>query len=599
MPRTPRKPSTPAKPQPNAFVASAARVVAGRRKNIPNGTGKAWQDEVWELLDKVGELEFYRTWITNALSRCTLDLIEVAPDGSTVPATDPQALAALATLFDGEAGQSEMLGTMGGHIALPGETWLCGLVTPSEDPTIDTWRVLSRDEVKAQGNKWTIDRGDGEPESYEDDEILLYRIWRPHPRKYVEANSSVRSAIPILRELLGLSMKVSADIDSRLSGAGILVVPNEMTFSSPAASGQENENDPALDPFITALIEVASAAISDRADASANVPLVLRGPAQYLDAIKHITFSTPLDDKAQGLRQECITRLANSLDVPAEILTGMADVNHWTGWLLDENAIKMHVEPVLAVITAGLTTRYLWPSLQGQSDSFDPALRRFQIVGNTSRLRQRPNLSADAEKLYDSLDLTRKALGRETGFEDGDFLKVTDPEFRSRLLVKIATGANPDLAVAALAELGITLEVAPAGDTGNGQSPAEAVDPTLDTTRAIPVQPTQAPDQIAAVTASAELLITRALERGWNRAGRKGRSRGPIPAESVDMALTDAWRDLPRAAHLTGVDPERLGVALDTYTRRLLLTGDPLDPMTLRRRIDADVIPRALEPSSS
>src|SRR6476661_2313022 len=161
----------PRQPKPNAVIASAAKVVAGRRKNRPQQQGGGgWQAEVWQMLDTVGELEFYRAWVSNALSRVTLSVVEVikADDGSVSeqPATDPTALAAMAVLFDGDAGQGEMLSTMGGHIALPGESWLCGLVEPPEDPTIDQWRILSHDEVVEQGSKWIIDRGDGQPESY-------------------------------------------------------------------------------------------------------------------------------------------------------------------------------------------------------------------------------------------------------------------------------------------------------------------------------------------------------------------------------------------------------------------------------------------------
>lgn len=578
MPRT-RRPQ--AKPAPTALVSSAAKVLAGRRRNLPRGQINNWQNEAWAMLDTVGELEFYRGWLANALSRCTLSVVEVDADDNEIPVTGGLPAQALDSLFGGETGQAEMLSSMAGHLAIPGETWLCGLTTPPDDPDgPDMWRVLSKDEVKEEGQQWIIDRGDGEAERYAPDEVYITRIWRPHPRKWVEANSNVRSALPILRELVGLSKHVGASIDSRLAGAGILAIPTEMTFAAPP-SAEDDPTDASLDPFLAALIDAMVTAMEDRGDVSAVAPLLIRGPGQYLDKIRHITFATPFDEKAQGLRAEAITRLANSLDVPAEVLTGMADVNHWTGWLLDENAIKMHVEPLLSVITSGLTTRYLWPVLQGDAQTFDPALRRYKIKGETSALRQRPNRSAEAIQMHDTLTITNKALVRETGFSDEDLLDPNTPEFKQRLLVQMTKKASdPAVAAAIMGALGIDAQVAiPAAsaeaDTGTGDvaPPPPATAP--ENARDVPQQ------QAAALMAASEPLVMRAVERAWNRAGKRGRTRLPVPSADLDAAMMGAWEGVSRAAALLGVDGEALYRVLDSYARSILTTGDRYDPMAL------------------
>lgn len=619
-----RRPKAAPVPKPNAIVASAARVIAGRRKNMPKGGAIAWQAEAWEMLDVVGELEFYREWIANALSRCTLKVVEDTLDAegqpTTVDATDPMALAALAALYSGEAGQPEMLSTMGGHLAIPGETWLCGLLNP---PTTidapDTWRVLSQDEVSEMGTGWQIDRGDGEAERHKADEVYMTRIWEPHPRKWVHANSSVRSALPILRELVGLSKRQAAIIDSRLAGNGILVVPSEITFASPATPDENGENDGQDDPFMVALLETIAAAIADPGDASALAPLVIKAPAEHLDKIKHLSLASPLDDKAIEQRKELIQRLANSLNVPAEVLLGLADVNHWSGWLLDENAIKMHVEPILGTITRGLTTRYLWPVLQGdENTTLDPALRRFRIVGDTAALRQRPNRAAEANTAHTELKITDAAWARETGFDTTDLLDPQSDEYRRRVLMSLARSSDPMVVIGALRALGVQIEVdvAPEPVDGATQSPAALpspgvpTGPTNDDPRTLPEQPTEppsptataalladatgggaSPSQTAAVLAVAELLVLRAVERGWNRAGRRGRVRRPVEAEHLDAALDGAWSNVRRSASLCGVDPDRFQSALDEYARGLLLTGDDHDPHALLAVMVAEVVP--------
>lgn len=584
----------PSKAKPNAIVASAARVVAGRRKNRPSGA-QAWQSEAWGMLDVVGELEFYRLWISNAIGQCTLEVVEDTPDGE-VPATDPVVLAAMDALFGGDNGQPEMLAAMGGHIAIPGETWLVGLLEPSPDPSIDTWRVLSHDEVKEEGNRWLIDRGDGEPERYTADEVYITRIWNPHPRKYVQATSSVRAALPILRQLVGLSKRDAANIDSRLIGNGILAIPTEITFASPSGPLEDGTDLPD-DPFLAALVEAGTTAIEDPGSPEALFPLLVRAPAEHLDKIKHITLHTPLDEKAIQQQEKLIKRLANSLDVPAEILTGMADVNHWTGWLLDENAIKMHVEPKLAVIGGGLTTRYLWPCLQGNADSLDPALRRFRIRGVTAALRQRPNRSADANAAHDADRITDKAWARETGFQETDLLSHPDntEEFKRRLLVKAAAGVQTaDVTVAAINALGVPLTPKPSevAQTEDPAAPAVA-GPAPRELPAAPTDPrtdrTPPQDQAASLLAVSEVMVLRAVEKGWARA-RGGKVRKPVSASHLDEAMRGAWEHVPRAAVLTGVSPDRLRPVLDTYARHLLSTGADHDPRALSTLLIREVL---------
>ena len=589
--------------QPTAIISSAAKVLAGRRKNMPKGTATAWQTEAWEMLDTVGELDFYREWMSNALSRCTLRVVEDTYNSEgepvTVDATDSVVLEAMDALFNGETGQGEMLAAMGGHLAIPGETWLCGLLTPPQSADgPDMWRVLSHDEVSEVGTSWQIDRGDGEAEKYGRDEVYMTRIWQPHPRRWVHANSSVRSALPILRELVALSKRQGAVIDSRLAGAGILAVPTEITFAAPAAAEGDAEDDVPQDPFMAALMEAMTTALEDQGDASAVVPIVVKAPAEHLDKIKHISFASPLDEKAMEQRQELIRRLANSLNVPAEVLTGMADVNHWTGWLLDENAIKMHVEPVLSVITRGLTTRYLWPILQGEgNETMDPALRRFRIEGDTSALRQRPNRSAEATAAHQALVITDAAWARETGFGEEDMLDPSSEEFQRRLLLKVANGVTTaDLTSAALSALGVALtpkpsEVAPETTPDGTALPAPGAPPALEQSPPPrPAAPPADPNQAASLLAVSEVMVLRAVERGWNRAGRRGKERLPVPAEQLDAALSDAWAFTPRAAALCGADETALHATLDSYARDLLLTGDSHDPVRLAHRLRTEVL---------
>lgn len=609
------------------MISSAARVTT-RRTKMPKGNAgvsQPWQDEGWHFLDTVGELAFANQWIANALSRVKLVAMEVMPDGSMKPTTNVEAIAALDALFYGETGQAQMLHTMGIHLTTPGETYLVG-VPGADDGTADddVWRVLSNKELRQQGSQWIIDRGDGVEEKYEDGthperpaEALVLRIWRPHPAKYVEATSPVRAALPILRELEGLTKHTAAIIDSRLAGAGLLVIPKEASLETPNDADQD-PGDPTQDPFMAEFIEMILAPLRDRGNASAAVPGVLRVPADLVDKVQHITFWSEFSEHTQSLREEQIHRLALSMDMPPEELTGKGDMNHWGGWLASEDGIKLHVEPVTKLITDGITQKYYWPALMpamrpelDPTGMVPPEVRRFVIVGDTSELRQRPERSAEAIDLHKALVLTDAALARETGFDKGDLLDPLSEEFKRRVLMMLAGGVTTgDQTQAAIKALGVNIEPAASEvEPEPGAAPAAALPgpaptatPAIEALRNPPSMAASVQAVLdtggqqvslqAALFAATEPMVSRALERAHARLfGRgKGRPRPITDPAKLAEALRDAWTLVPSTANALGVDSALLLEACDRYTRELLARGMEHQPDLLAAVVKRGVL---------
>lgn len=602
MPRT-RK-STPPPPETTAVIASAARLSAGGSRGVPKQATQGWQEQAWHYVDSCGELSFAAQWKSNALSRVTLHVEKYDPATNEWGRLDNgPAVVALNALFGGESGQEQMMHALAFSLFAPGEAYLVGVVNPR--PGIDQWRVLSNDEIKQTGRTWEIDRGDGAVERYKEadpadptaePEVLVFRIWRPHPRKGIEATSPVRAALPILRELEGLTAHIGASIDSRLAGAGLFLVPSEMTFASP--SNGQTAGDPEADDFLVALVEAMEAAKRDRESAAALAPIVIRVPGQHIEKVQHITFATPFSGEAKELREESIRRLALSLDMPPEILLGQADSNHWSAWLISEDALKVHIEPDVAIITHALTTQYLWPALSTAADpATDPEVRMYQIVGDTSALRLRPQRTSEAMTLHEREVITNAALARETGFGDDDLLDPKSEEARTRMLQKVAlTGNTPDMAAAALDALGVGLTPAPStvqGDTTEtvvGESiAAPAAPPAIEAPREIPAAVAAAIHddpliqmQVRGLLASADAVCTRAMERANSRLGNRGKNRRKITdVEALTASLHDAWERLPVIADLHQVDEEALTAACSLYVRGRLVTCEDHDPQRL------------------
>jgi hypothetical protein len=193
-------------------------------------------------------------------------------------------------------------------------------------------------------------------------------------------------------------------------------------------------------------IEIAATAIQNPGTASAVVPIPLVGPADALAAVKHVDFTLKIDEKIIEKRDSAIKRLATKLDMPAEVLLGMGDVNHWSAWQLEEGALKTHIAPVAELICDALTRGYLQPRLEASGE--DPA--QWVVWYDMSELALRPDRSGNAKDAYDRLEISGAALRRELGFDEDD--APEDDELKAQAL-KVIIKTLPSGAASALAQL--------------------------------------------------------------------------------------------------------------------------------------------------
>lgn len=316
-------------------LASAALISKEQVRSVV-GRRADWQADAWNLYDAVTELRFGVSWIANACSRARLYVGVIDPDGSSQPIpidiaddTEENAMlvAPLTELGGGQLGQSEMLRRLSIHLNIPGESYLVGFDDPDNGER--TWLVCSPDEISTSGTAIKV-RSPSLPDHYhtiDPANSTVLRIWRPHPRFAYFADSPLMSLRQPLRELVDLSAHITASAESRLAGAGILFIPDEITIPTPAQS--DGVNPLHADPFTASLIEAMAAPLKNRDSASAVVPMVVRGPAVAGKEIKHLTFSTEFDSNAQSLRESAIRRVATGMDIPPEVLTGLGGTNHW------------------------------------------------------------------------------------------------------------------------------------------------------------------------------------------------------------------------------------------------------------------------------
>ena len=556
---------------PPSLIASAVRY-AGDTTRIYQAS-QDWQREAWRFYDITGELRFAANWIANVLSRAALVAAKRNARGDTIDAASPKAIAAMDALFAGCEGQAAMLSALGLHLTVAGEAYIVGrTITAPTGETIEKWEVIGVQEMRNAGNTWTIDYGSGQRAIQLADDDVIIRVWRPHPRRRIEADSPVRALLPVLTELEYLTRHVFAQVTSRLAGAGLLILPQGMSFP-PASNADPTTGDvPAnsATAFMQTLGEAMLTPIKEPSNASALVPIVVTVPDDLVDKANLIHFWSDLDSHAIEMRTEAIRRFALGMDMPPEVVLGLAvagsSANHWTSWQIEESAIKVNIEPLLQLITDALTDGYLVPATGDITDV---------ITSDTSDIRLRPDRSKEAFELYDRGEIDGEALRRENGFDEDD--APSPEEYKLWLLRKVASGsASPEQVSAALAQLGIAI---PPGDIPTNEA---RPDRTLNghPTRDIPDGPNP-PNHSQALIAAADVLVFRALERAGNRLRSQTGSKPPCGAADTylhvtnhqvptDYLLADAWGCVGQVADGLGVDSVRMTACLDAYCRDLL-----------------------------
>jgi hypothetical protein len=557
---------------PRTITAAASRYTS--RKIRGRGAGdQSWQQRAYDMYHAVPEVRFAAGWIGNAMSGARLYAGRRADDGTIEAAPDNhRASEIVSQIAGGPDGQAAMLGAFGRHLTVPGEGWIVvrpndEVLSPYSPEDGHDWRVLSVKEVRQQSGKLMaeIDGDDipipeGDPEAMDPDGPVAIRVWEPDPERAIEADSPVRSSLELLEELLLLNATVKAIARSRITGRGLLLIPKGTRFPTSGTQGD------AEDDLIETFMAIAETAIRDPESAAATVPIVLELPADTIADFKLIKFESDFDELAIRLREEAVKRFATGLEIPAEILLGLGDVNHWGAWALTSEAIRLGIEPKLATVSYALTQQWLRPILESENVE---DWHRWMVWYDTSPLRVRTNRSETALQVYDRGVISDEALRRETGFDDGDAPDAAEIARRNPPPANTSdNGGTQD-----------TPQPAPDLPVDESQAPPDTVDASAGPTDGL----LAAADGLiwnALTAAGDKLRKTPACPRSERAKARDIESARlhtllPVDAAQVEQwrLLDGAWSRAPEIAGRYGLDADCLTASLDGYARELIAAG--------------------------
>jgi hypothetical protein len=496
--------STPAVPRPSPFLgitqaqaapyttirpltAAAQQVRVGDKGESEqfrarrSANSSSWQAEAWEYYDAIGEVKYAFNLVASVISRIRIYAAAVENPAETpvsvrsangiddrLAAAAERALARLDSAYGGQAG---LLRDAALNLSVAGECYLVQMPERVGHGIPESWDVKSVDEILAdpKGGYNVIGRreqglNNGMGGSTNKNALKLSnhafvgRIWRSHPRYSDEADSSLRGLLDLCSELLLLNRTFRATARSRLN-AGALYLPDGLSVSANAPADYPYADDADLDPAILAeeqqddfeeqLMDAMTTPIKDEDSASAVVPLIIRGPAELGDKIKQFKFERSFDPALAQRSDRVLERIMQGIDIPKDVITGLANVKYSNAVQIDETLYKTHIEPLMLLIADALTVVYLRPYLE--ANGFDPAdVDRIVVWYDPSAISTRNDRAADADSGFDRGAISLETWRHAHGFSGAD---APTPEELAIRMIYEKGAITPELTEAVLAAI--------------------------------------------------------------------------------------------------------------------------------------------------
>jgi len=443
---------------PRTLTAAAAQVKVNDRgefeqfRNRRAAGSSAWQAEAWEYYDAIGEIKYAFGLVSNVVSRIRM-YAAVVEDPSQSPAPvresekiDPRLAAAaeraLKRLDSAYGGQAGLLKDASLNLSVTGECYLVQMPERPGSGIPESWDIRSTDELitDAKGGYSVIGRREqtmgGSGSSVNGGNVhqlnnnaFIGRIWRNHPRFSDEADSSLRGLLDLCAELLLLNRTFRATARSRLN-AGALYLPDGLSVAAQGDGDFPLDSDVDVNPtaftveeaedeFEEQLIDAMTTPIRDEESASAVVPLIIRGPAELGDAIKQFKFERSFDPSLAQRADRVLERILQGLDVPKDVVTGLANVKYSNALQIDEALYKAHIEPLMLLLVDSFTVVYLRPYLI--ANGFDPQeVNKIVIWYDPSAVATRNDRASDADAGFDRYAVSYNSWRRAHGFSEAD-----------------------------------------------------------------------------------------------------------------------------------------------------------------------------------
>lgn len=513
------------------LTAAATRINVDNRVEVrrQRSVRMNWQLDAFTYRNTIGELRYAINFLANCSARMRL-FVAALPDQADFSTTQttstevqsdmpvdiaqlagvpPEVIAAcnqaMSDLGNGRTAIAGHMHSLSTNISIAGEGFLLG----QEDPMTgqQTWSVRSVSEIVVQNDELMLREGPIDSTGQlglielNPDLTIVSRMWQPDPQFRLLADSPMRAILNECESLLILRRMIRATGRSRLAGRGLLLFPDELSITV----NNDDNDDPDADPVMDSLADAMMTPITVEGDAGAVVPVLVRGPAEYLAAVRLVSMADNFDVEAKATRDELVGVIATGLDLPKEVITGVADLNHWSAWQVDDDTFRHHVEPHVITLVDCLTGAFLRPYFETcnvPSEMITEWMPRILFWYDPTELVTHPDQTANATLLHAALAISDAAYRRTLGFKEADAPTPQEIEVR---MIRTMRNWPPNVVMALLHELDPELVVPamtgppalPGIDATGAVAPPAPIDPTTGlptpTTPALPDATTTEP----------------------------------------------------------------------------------------------------------
>lgn len=250
---------------------------------------------------------------------------------------------------------------------------------------------------------------------------FIGRVWNPSKRWVDMVDSPMEALSGLCETLTVLSDTMLGRLRQRFALSGVLLIPSEINDANIAGARPGDEH---ADKVLNYLITVMTRNVTNHQDALAHIPALLKGPADALEAFRHVILDSSIAAEDLAYRGELIGRILDGLDVQKRKVKGGEGANHWDSWSDSEDEIRLAVRPDLESLGNALTRAVLRPALIARGwtpGQIKPWRVGFDLSEAVTRTNQAEDFRQGADRGWISAKAGRRSIGaKESDAPTGD-----------------------------------------------------------------------------------------------------------------------------------------------------------------------------------